>query len=213
MALKKYHPTSAGTRHKSTVKRVLSRVKPEKALLKSKSKITGRNNRGVITIRHRGGGEKRRLRIIDFKRAEKAGVMGKVDSIQYDPNRSANLALIIYTDGDKRYILAPKGLIAGDSVMVGETAEIKPGNALPLRNIPLAPLFIISRFVPVKAGKWFVVPVLPHPFKAKRVILPLSFCPVKKCACFRLTRMLPLAKLEMMNMGQFPLAKLVASAI
>jgi large subunit ribosomal protein L2 len=153
MALKKYHPTSAGTRHKSTVKRVLSRVKPEKALLKSKSKITGRNNRGVITIRHRGGGEKRRLRIIDFKRAEKAGVMGKVDSIQYDPNRSANLALIIYTDGDKRYILAPKGLIAGDSVMVGETAEIKPGNALPLRNIPIGTPIHNLEIRPGKGGQ------------------------------------------------------------
>jgi large subunit ribosomal protein L2 len=153
MALKKYHPTSPGTRHKSAVKRVLSRVKPEKSLLKPKNKITGRNNRGVITIRHRGGGEKRHLRIIDFKRAEKSGVMGKVDSIQYDPNRSANLALVIYADGDKRYILAPKGLMAGDPVMVGEAAEIKPGNALPLRHIPIGTPIHNLEIRPGKGGQ------------------------------------------------------------
>jgi large subunit ribosomal protein L2 len=152
MALRKHQPISPGSRHKHLVRGVVSKDKPEKSLTQAKSKITGRNNRGVITIRHRGGGEKRRLRVIDFKR-DKAGVLGKVMSIQYDPNRSANLALVFYADGDKRYILAPKGLVVGDQIMAGDTAEIKPGNALPLRQIPIGTPIHNLEIRPGKGGQ------------------------------------------------------------
>ena len=113
----------------------ITKDKPEKALVRPLKKQAGRNFRGKITVRHRGGGAKRQLRIIDFKR-DKAGVPGKVASIEYDPNRTANIALIHYRDGDKRYILAPVGLRVGDEVEAGPDAEIRAGNALPLKNIP-----------------------------------------------------------------------------
>jgi len=136
MALKQYKPTSPGRRGMSgfTFDEV-TRKKPEKSLLSPRPRRAGRNSQGRITVRHRGGGAKRRLRLIDFKR-DKKGVPGKVASIEYDPNRSARIALIHYRDGDKRYILAPVGLEVGDTVQAGPEAEIKPGNALPLRNIP-----------------------------------------------------------------------------
>jgi len=113
----------------------ITKRKPEKSLLKSRPSKAGRGNQGRITVRHRGGGSKRQIRIIDFKR-DKAGVPGKVASIEYDPNRTANIALIHYRDGDKRYILAPVGLRVGDEVEAGPDAEIRAGNALPLKNIP-----------------------------------------------------------------------------
>jgi len=113
----------------------ITKGKPEKSLLVSLKKQAGRNNRGKITVRHRGGGAKRRLRVIDFKR-DKAGIPGRVAAIEYDPNRSARIALIYYADGEKRYILAPLGLNVGDTVMAGSDAEIKPGNALPMKFIP-----------------------------------------------------------------------------
>jgi large subunit ribosomal protein L2 len=113
----------------------ITKTKPEKSLLVPLKKKAGRNNRGKITVRHRGGGAKRRLRIIDFKR-DKIGVPGRVAAIEYDPNRSARIALIFYADGDKRYILAPQGLGVGDKVQAGEEAEIRPGNALPLKTLP-----------------------------------------------------------------------------
>ncbi len=113
----------------------ITKDKPEKSLVKSLKKNAGRNNQGRITVRHRGGGAKRRLRIIDFKR-DKLGVPGKVAAIEYDPNRSARIALIQYADGEKRYILAPADLKINDNVSSGEGAELKPGNALPLKSIP-----------------------------------------------------------------------------
>jgi large subunit ribosomal protein L2 len=136
MALKQYKPTSPGRRGMSgfTFEEV-TRSKPERSLLAPLARRGGRNNQGRITVRHRGGGSKRQLRLIDFKR-DKWGVPGKVVSIEYDPNRTARIALIHYRDGDKRYILAPMGLQVGDSVESGPNAEIKLGNALPLRNIP-----------------------------------------------------------------------------
>jgi large subunit ribosomal protein L2 len=136
MALKQYKPTSPGRRGMSgfTFEEV-TRKKPEKSLLAPRPSRAGRNSQGRITVRHRGGGAKRRLRLIDFKR-DKLGVPGKVASIEYDPNRSARIALIHYRDGDKRYILAPVGLEVGGVVQAGPSAEIKPGNALALRNIP-----------------------------------------------------------------------------
>jgi len=117
----------------------ITKEKPEKSLLLPLRKKGGRNNQGRITVRHRGGGAKRRLRIIDFKR-DKVGVPGRVAAVEYDPNRSANIALVSYRDGDKRYILAPLGLKVGDTISSGPEAEIKPGNALPIRAIPVGTL-------------------------------------------------------------------------
>ncbi len=136
MGLKVYRPTSPGRRGMSgSTFEEITKSKPEKSLLLPLKKKSGRNNQGRITVRHRGRGAKRRLRIIDFKR-DKIGVPGRVASIEYDPNRSANIALIYYADGEKRYILAPLGLKVGDTVKSGSDAEIKPGNALPLKLIP-----------------------------------------------------------------------------
>jgi len=136
MAVKQYKPTSPGRRGASGYTfDEITRKRPEKSLVAPLTKSAGRNNQGRISVRHRGGGHKRRLRIIDFKR-DKTGVPGKVASIEYDPNRSARIALIHYVDGEKRYIIWPAGLSVGDTVSAGPQAEIKPGNALPLRNIP-----------------------------------------------------------------------------
>jgi len=137
LALKIYRPTSPGRRGMVGADfSEITKKKPEKSLLLPLKKKAGRSNQGRITVRHRGGGAKRRLRIIDFKR-DKFGVPGKVASIEYDPNRSSNIALINYVDGEKRYILAPVGLRVGDTICSGEGAEIRPGNALPLKLIPL----------------------------------------------------------------------------
>jgi len=136
MGLKVYRPTSPGRRGMSGSSfEEITKRKPEKSLLLPLKKRAGRNNQGRITVRHRGKGAKRRLRIIDFKR-DKIGVPGRVASIEYDPNRSANIALIYYADGEKRYILAPLGLKVGDAIRSGIDAEIKPGNTLPLKLIP-----------------------------------------------------------------------------
>lgn len=136
MPIKQYKPTSPGRRGMSVIVfDEITRGKPEKSLLKHKIRLNGRNNQGRITIRHRGGGHKRSYRIIDFKR-EKLDVEAKVATIEYDPNRSANIALLNYIDGEKRYILAPVGLKVGDRICAGEEADIKVGNALPLRMIP-----------------------------------------------------------------------------
>ena len=136
MALKVYRPTSPGRRGMSgSTFEEITKTKPEKSLLVALKRKAGRNNQGKITVRHRGGGAKRRLRLIDFKR-DKFGVPGRVAAIEYDPNRSARIALIYYADGEKRYILAPDGLNIGDILMSGEKAEIKPGNTLPLKMIP-----------------------------------------------------------------------------
>ena len=136
MALKVYRPTSPGRRGMSgSTFEEITKGEPEKSLLLPLKKKAGRNNQGRIAVRHRGGGAKRRLRTIDFKR-DKLGIPGRVAAIEYDPNRSARIALIYYADGDKRYILAPLELSVGDTVMSGSDAEIKPGNALPLKLIP-----------------------------------------------------------------------------
>ena len=137
MAVKKVKPTSPGRRFQTypTFGEVTS-TKPERSLLKAIKNKGGRNNAGRITCRHRGGGHKRHYRVIDFKR-DKTGIPAKVASIEYDPNRSARIALLHYVDGEKRYILAPVNLAVGDQIMSGPDADIKPGNALPLANIPL----------------------------------------------------------------------------
>ena len=136
MAIKVYRPTSPGRRGMSgSTFEEITKVKPEKSLLLPLRKKAGRNVQGRITVRHRGGGAKRRLRSIDFKR-DKFGVPGRVAAIEYDPNRSANIALIYYADGEKRYIIAPSELSVGDIIKSGDDAEVKAGNALPLRLIP-----------------------------------------------------------------------------
>ncbi len=137
MAIKTYKPTTPGHRQMSvTDYSVLSKVEPEKSLLTSLKKNSGRNSYGRITVRHRGGGNRRKYRIIDFKR-DKADMKANVLTIEYDPNRSAHIALVQYEDGEKRYIIAPNGLKVGDVVMSGPNADIKPGNALPMTNIPV----------------------------------------------------------------------------
>ena len=137
MAVRKVKPTSPGRRFQvySTFEEI-TRTTPEKSLLKANKKTGGRNANGRITCRHRGGGHKRHYRIIDFKR-DKTGVPAKVASIEYDPNRSARIALLHYVDGEKRYILSPLDLSVGDRILSGAEADIKPGNTLPLKNIPL----------------------------------------------------------------------------
>ena len=137
MAIKKYKPTSPGRRYftGSTFEDITT-DRPEKSLLAPLKKSAGRNKYGRITVRHRGGGHKRRFRIIDFRR-DKDDIQARVASIEYDPNRSARIALLHYVDGEKRYILAPVGLKVGQEVMSGRRAEIRPGNALPLRSIPV----------------------------------------------------------------------------
>ena len=137
MALQKTKPTSAGRRFVVRVKKAgLHKGKPVDALVSKKSKSGGRNNAGRITTRHRGGGHKQRYRVVDFRR-NKDGVPGRVERIEYDPNRSARLALLHYVDGEKRYIIAPYRLRQGDRVETGPGADIKPGNAMPLHRIPL----------------------------------------------------------------------------
>ena len=132
--IKTFKPTTPGRRKMTAlVNAEITKTTPEKSLTFTLKKNSGRNNSGKITVRHQGGGVKRKYRIIDFKR-NKLNVPGKVASIEYDPNRSANIALINYADGEKRYILAPQGLVVGTKISSGETADIKPGNALPIMN-------------------------------------------------------------------------------
>ncbi len=137
MAIRHFNPVTPGQRKKSTlVNEELTKTAPEKSLLKAKNKKSGRNNQGRITVRHQGGGAKQKYRVIDFKR-NKHDIEGTVASIEYDPNRSANIALINYVDGEKRYIIAPKGLKVGMKIVSGENVDIKVGNALPIMNIPV----------------------------------------------------------------------------
>ena len=140
MGIRTVKPTSAARRYLTYVTNDdITKDTPEKALLSPKKRTSGRNNAGRITVRHRGGGVKRMLRDVDFRR-EKFGIPARVAAIEYDPNRSARLALLFYRDGEKRYIIAPHGLKVGDTVMSGPQADILPGNALPIRNIPLGTL-------------------------------------------------------------------------
>ena len=150
MPIKKYNPTTPARRFMTvSTFEELSKVKPEKSLLVPKKKTSGRNSYGRITVRHRGGGVKRKYRIIDFKR-DKDGIPAIVKTIEYDPNRTANIALLEYEDGEKRYIIAPVGLKVGDKVLSGKDIDIKPGNAAPLANIPVGTLI---HNVELKAGK------------------------------------------------------------
>jgi large subunit ribosomal protein L2 len=153
MAIKKYKPTSNGRRNMTTSDFAeITTNKPEKSLLEPVKRKGGRNNQGKLTVRHQGGGHKRQYRVIDFKR-NKDGIPGRVATIEYDPNRSANIALINYVDGEKRYILAAKGLEVGVMIMSGPEADIKPGNALPLQNIPMGSTIHNIEMKPGKGGQ------------------------------------------------------------
>ena len=153
MAIKKYKPTSNGRRGMTTSDFAeITTSNPEKSLLAPIKRKGGRNNQGKLTVRHQGGGHKRQYRIIDFKR-NKDGIPGRVATVEYDPNRSANIALINYIDGEKRYILAPKGLVVGMEVMSGPEADIKTGNTLPLTNIPVGTIIHNIELKPAKGGQ------------------------------------------------------------
>lgn len=153
MPVKLYKPTSPGRRGMSvSTFEEITQTEPEKSLLAPLRQKAGRNNQGRVTVRHRGGGHKQRYRIIDFKR-DKHGVAGKVSTIEYDPNRTARIALVAYADGEKRYILAPVGLKIGDTVMSGPTAEIRVGNALPIYRIPLGTQVHNIELQPGKGGQ------------------------------------------------------------
>jgi len=153
MAIKSFKPTTPSRRQMTVVDyRGLSKVKPEKSLLESLKKTAGRNSYGRITVRHHGGGNKIKYRIIDFKR-DKVGMPAEVKTIEYDPNRTAFIALVQYEDGEKRYILAPHGLKVGDHVESGEGADIKPGNCLPIANIPLGTMIHNIELIPGRGGQ------------------------------------------------------------
>lgn len=153
MAIVKSKPTSPGRRFVVTVVGAeLHKGEPYAPLVEKKTKNGGRNNKGRITTRHRGGGHRQRYRVIDFKR-NKDGVPGRVEHLEYDPNRSAHIALVLYADGERRYILAPRGVTAGVEIHNGSEAPIKPGNALPLRNIPLGTVIHNIELKPGKGGQ------------------------------------------------------------
>ena len=153
MPLKKFKPITPGSRFRSViVGEVLTRKGPERSLTEPLTRTSGRNHHGHITVRRRGGGHKRRYRVVDFRR-NKVGVPGKVAEIEYDPNRSANLALIFYADGEKRYILHPRGLQVGDTVESGPDADIRLGNALPMEKIPLGTMIHNVELKPKKGGQ------------------------------------------------------------
>ena len=150
MAIRVYKPMTAGTRQRSVLtSEEITKKAPEKSLTVTKKKTNGRNNQGKITVRHRGGGVKRKYRLVDFKR-RKDGVTAIVTAIEYDPNRSANIALITYKDGEKAYIIAPKGLTVGTVIESGENVDIKVGNALPIMNIPVG---TVIHNIELKPGK------------------------------------------------------------
>ncbi|WP_299179657.1 50S ribosomal protein L2 [uncultured Neptuniibacter sp.] len=150
MAVTKTKPTSAGRRHVVKVTNTeLHKGKPHAALVEKKSKSGGRNHHGRITTRHIGGGHKQQYRIIDFRR-NKDGIPATVERLEYDPNRSAHIALVVYADGERRYIIAPKGVSAGTKIISGESVDIKPGNTMPLRNVPVGS---VIHCVELKPGK------------------------------------------------------------
>ncbi len=150
MGIKVYKPTTPGLRDTTGYSfEEITKSKPERSLIVIKKRFAGRNTQGKVTVRHRGGGSKRFIRIVDYKR-NKLDIPGKVAAIEYDPNRTARLALVVYVDGEKRYIVAPQGLKVGDMVKSGSTAEIRPGNHLPIANIPVGTMI---HNIELKAGK------------------------------------------------------------
>jgi large subunit ribosomal protein L2 len=153
MAVKQFKPTSPGRRGSSGFTfDEITKTKPEKSLIATRKRMSGRNNQGKITVRHRGGGPKRRIRLVDFKR-DKIGVPGRVAAIEYDPGRSARIALIFYKDGEKRYIIAPVGLKVNDTIVAGPEADVKTGNTLPLQNMPNGTVIHNIELTPGRGGQ------------------------------------------------------------
>ena len=153
MGIKRYKPTSSARRFMSvSTFEEITTSKPERSLLEEQKHTAGRNNQGKITVRHHGGGNKTKYRVIDFKR-NKDGIPAVVKSVEYDPNRAANIALLVYADGEKRYIIAPLGLTVGDKVLSGPTADIKPGNALAIEDIPVGTMIHNIELQPGKGGQ------------------------------------------------------------
>jgi large subunit ribosomal protein L2 len=154
MAVVKVKPTSPGRRGVvKVVHKHLHKGAPEASLLEPQKQNAGRNNRGVITMRHKGGGHKHHYRVVDFKRSDKDGIAAKVERIEYDPNRTAHIALLCYADGERRYIVAPRGLEAGATVIAGAEAPIKAGNTLPIRNIPVGSIIHCVEMLPGKGAQ------------------------------------------------------------
>jgi hypothetical protein len=185
MGIKKLSPTSPARRYQTYLTRdeLTPNAEPERSLLEPKTRISGRNNNGHITMRRRGGGHKRFYRIIDFKR-DKAGIPGRISQIEYDPNRSAHIALITYLDGEKRYIIAPAGIEVGKMIMSGPEADILPGNALPIRNIPLERRFTTSKCVPARAHRWHAPQAHSRNSSLKKATTRNSVClRAKSAAC------------------------------
>lgn len=153
MAVKQFKPTSPGRRGMSGFTfEEITKTKPEKSLLLTRKRMSGRNNQGKITVRHRGGGPKRRIRIVDFKR-DKIGVPGRISAIEYDPGRTARIALVAYRDGEKRYIVAPVGLKVNDMIQSGPESDVKPGNTLPLQSMPNGTVIHNIELIPGRGGQ------------------------------------------------------------
>ena len=185
MGIKKLTPTSPARRYQTYLTRdeLTVGAVPEKSLLEPKKRISGRNNDGRITVRRRGGGHKRFYRIVDFKR-DKEGVPGRVTQIEYDPNRSAHIALITYLDGEKRYIIAPTGIEVGKTIMSGADADILPGNTLPLINIPLGTQIHNIELRPGKGGQMARSAERLRSWSPKKAITRSCACRQAKCdAC------------------------------
>ena len=206
MAIRVYKPTTAGRRNASVSDfSELTRSTPEKSLVRKKSKTGGRNSYGRITSRHRGGGHKRQYRLIDFKRWDKDGVPAKVAEIEYDPNRSARIALLHFADGEKRYIIAPKGIKQGDVIETGAQADIKPGNNLPLKNMPSSS----ARWAALRS----LVPLV-LPFSSSPRMAPTLSCvcrPAKSATSTRAAA-LPSARSATRTTPTFSSARLAAPA-
>lgn len=199
MAVVKCKPTSPGRRHVvKVVNPELHKGKPFAPLLEKNSKSGGRNNNGRITTRHIGGGHKQAYRIVDFKR-NKDGIPAVVERLEYDPNRSANIALVLYKDGERRYILAPKGLKAGDQIQSGVDAAIKAGNTLPMRNIPVGSTVHNVEMKPGKGGQLAVSLVLTFRSLLVTVLMSPCVCVLVKCVKSKQTAARLWAKLAMLS--------------
>lgn len=199
MAVVKCKPTSPGRRHVvKVVNPELHKGKPFAPLLEKNSKSGGRNNNGRITTRHIGGGHKQAYRIVDFKR-NKDGIPAVVERLEYDPNRSANIALVLYKDGERRYILAPKGLKAGDQIQSGVDAAIKAGNTLPMRNIPVGSTVHNVEMKPGKGGQLARSAGTYVQIVARDVLMSPCVCVLVKCVKSKQTAALLWAKLAMLS--------------
>lgn len=212
MPIKAYKPTSPGRRWQtvSTFEELTKGKKPEKSLLRHKKKWGGRNNRGELTVRHRGGGTSPKYRVIDFRR-DKVGIPAKVAAIEYDPNRTARIALLHYLDGEKRYILAPLGVIVGDMLVSGPEAEIKPGNTVPIKNIPLGTVIHNIELAKGKGGQIARSAGTGAQLLAKEGLYAQVRMPRVKCATFRWNVPRPSVRLVTSNRAASNWVKPVAS--